>query len=141
NTDSSGFWDDPTNWLDAQGKARVPGASDDVSIDRTPAIPTVTIRADQTANSVVSASPLALTAGSLTVAAPSELRGGFSLVNATIVTNGAVTASGSSTWTSGLILGAGGLTNSGTLTLAGADKALTSVLHNVGTVVRALSAP
>ena len=32
--DADGLWDQPGNWLDDQGVNRVPGAADDVVIDR-----------------------------------------------------------------------------------------------------------
>src|SRR5262245_634616 len=44
NVDADGFWDVAANWRDDQGHSRVPGAGDDVVIDRPAGDFTVTFR-------------------------------------------------------------------------------------------------
>jgi RHS repeat-associated protein len=141
-SDSDGFWDDSSNWLDTSGKARVPSSTDDVLIDRA-SHPTVTIQTcnNHSVHSVVSTSPLVIaippqfTCGGLSTAAASELDAGFTLNNATLSLGGPLTLKGNSNWQSGSIIGSGAVTNTGTITLSGAGGMfLGVVLNNSGTI-------
>jgi len=58
-TDSDGFWDEPANWSPPQ----VPNSSDDVTVDRGAANPTITVRDNREVNSLASNEALVLASG------------------------------------------------------------------------------
>src|SRR5262249_40948959 len=107
NVDANGFWDVASNW----GTGVVPGAGDDVVIDRGTANPIVTIRSGaQSVHSLTSNEALVISGGSLTEAAASAMNNGLTLSGGTLTPNGALTLGGNSSWSGGSIInGAGGV--------------------------------
>ena len=65
NTDASGYWDDPANWITSEGQQRVPNFGDTVTIDRGAANPIVTVRSDSATSSIFSTESLVISAGTL----------------------------------------------------------------------------
>jgi RHS repeat-associated protein len=138
NVDANGSWDVADNW----STGAVPGAADDVFLDRPAGNFTISHSAGNFAVNSIHASTdgLVVAAGTLTIAAASEL-GDFSF--ASIVLNGNLMTSGTVNWSSGRIsspIDASGtpinaFTNMGTLTLAGpGDWTVTAGLVNAGTI-------
>lgn len=95
NVDANGFWDDPGNW----STGAVPGAADDVYLDRPAGNFTIThATGDFAVNSIhASGDALVVTGGTLTIGATSEL-GDFSFTS--VVLNGSLTTSGTVNWNS-----------------------------------------
>jgi hypothetical protein len=113
NTDSSGFWDVASNWLDSTGVVRAPNSTDDVLLDRGAANPTITIRSSASAHAVLSNESLVINSV-FAVGSDSEL-------------DAATTLSG------GTINGPGSVTNVGTLTLS--SSTINAPLINQGVLV------
>jgi hypothetical protein len=105
-SDSSGFWDDASNWNDGI----VPGPTDLVAIDRPSADVVVTVRTSASVLSLRSKEGLAVT-GSLSIESTGTLDGGLSL-SGTLAGAGNISAS-NFMWTGGILSGSGSLTISG----------------------------
>ena len=106
NTD--GFWDDASNWLDADGVSRVPISSDDVLIDNQDSYFAVTIRSgDQAAHSLCSYQPLNIIGGSLTLTTDSEIYADLTLDDGVLTVNGSLTVYGNLDQNAGIIAGDG----------------------------------
>src|SRR4051794_29987879 len=83
--DSSGFWDVAANWVDDQGKSRVPGAGDDVVVDRPTTDITVTYRSGTTSIHVLtSRESFVISGGSLSIDASAEFDNPSSLTGGTL---------------------------------------------------------
>jgi hypothetical protein len=123
----------PANW----SSGNVPGASDDVIINRSAALTVTVSSGSQSVNSIqtTSTDSLVISAGSLTVAAASQIAGPFTMNDPSAAITGPITLTGTSQWTAGAMLG--NIINSGTLMLSGADG-LTggSILNNAGTITQ-----
>jgi hypothetical protein len=120
NVNGSGFWDVASNWLDSNGIARLPTATDDVLIDRGSANPVITIRSGaQAVHSLLSAESLVLSGGSLTLSADSEIDGSFTETGGTLGGAGTLTVTGLTTLSGGQLLEAGTLVTQGALTING----------------------
>jgi RHS repeat-associated protein len=140
NVDANGSWDLPGNW----SSGAVPGAADDVFLDRPAGAFTITHAAgDITVNSIhASRDALTVAGGTFTIAAASELSD-FSF--ASLVLNSSLTTSGAVNWSTGKISSAldpqgkpiNSITNNGTLTLAGAgDWTVAAQVVNAGTIIQ-----
>lgn len=136
NSDESGFWDDPANWSPQQ----VPGAGDDVTIDRPNANPMIFVRDSQTAGSLTSRESLAVTGGRLQVNGTSRIEAGALTLDASeLAVGGTLTvAEGAQLlWHSGHVTG-NGLINQGVVTLDGVgsgDTRLRTTIDNRATGV------
>jgi fibronectin-binding autotransporter adhesin len=135
--DASGDWNLASNW----SRGVVPGAGDDVVINRAAGTFTVTASAGtQTARSISMTGDenLTLSGGSLDIAQPSSIAGTLTLSGGTLQGAGDVTVNGSLNWNAGTIIGNGSnvLTTTGTTALASSSiKTLTSrTWNNAGTV-------
>src|SRR5262245_26234563 len=140
NVDADGFWDVAANWKDQFNVVRLPGAADDVFLDRAGGNFLITHRsgADSIRSLHAASSNFALTGGSLTLTAASDLGGAFSLSGGDLIANGAWTTSGTTTWTGGTVRGTGTVHNPGQWTLTGAnDKLMSGTLENAGTIAHA----
>jgi RHS repeat-associated protein len=134
NSDNNGFWDVASNW----SPAVVPGATDDVVINRVSANPTITIRSGaNSVRSISSAETIAFTGGSLAVSASSTLSSGliFNSSSASLVANAPIDILGSSTWIGGTFGGTGAVTNLGSILAQGTGaKVVSGTLINQGTI-------
>ncbi len=123
--DADGFWDTPGNW----STGSVPGAADDVFIDRGAANPVITVRdGTQSVRSIQSAEALALTGGTLIVAQTLQWNDAFTLDGGTLQ-GGTLTASADSK----LIVSSGtldGVTLNSDLDLS-ADSAAATVVNGL----------
>jgi hypothetical protein len=137
---SNGFWDDANNWEDQTTHAhRLPGASDDVLIDRGVANPVITVRSGtQTIHSLSSTEALTLAGGSLVLTADSTISGVLTLSSGTLSLGMGMTldVSGSFAQSGGTLAGAGALTITGSATLSGGlqSGAGTTSLQSGGTI-------
>ena len=94
NVNADGFWDVATNWLDEFDVARVPGAGDDVVIDRPAGSYTVTYQGgDTTVQSITSAERFNLSDGTLTVTGDVSVSDTFEMLGGTL--SGATVAAAS----------------------------------------------
>jgi fibronectin-binding autotransporter adhesin len=126
---TSGSWDVASNW----SSDRVPGAGDDVTIDK-PGV-TVTISSNvESVNSITADDPLVISGGGLTIAADSTISGPLTS-SGHLTTDGILTLSGNDVLTGGRIDGSGSVSNTGTLTFNGSSSSLFfTTLNNSGTV-------
>jgi uncharacterized delta-60 repeat protein len=122
---SGGDWDTASNW----STGRVPGASDDVTIDVSSAI--IVTHSKNVADSVHSLTvgntndSLTLSGGSLSVASSSTISGPFHLTGGTLSGAGAVTIGGAMTWAdNGTLAVTGGAVAKGNLTIAADGSAV-----------------
>ena len=126
-TDSSGFWNVPTNW---SSDPSLPGPSDDVTIDRGTPNPTITHNTgNDSIQSLTANEAVVLSGGTLTIANPSSIGSTFSLSGGTL--NGAanITVNGTLALSAGTIGGAGATTIAGTLQLTGGNVSR-SIVNN-----------
>jgi hypothetical protein len=109
NVDSNGYWNAASNW---SSNPSLPGASDDVTIDRSAADVIVThYTGIYSINSLTCKESLVLSGGTLNIASPSTISGPLTLSGATVNINGgtATTMTGASTLSGGALGGNGTL--------------------------------
>lgn len=134
NIDGNGFWDVASNW----STGLVPGAGDDVTIDRGAANPIITVRDNTTVNSIVDREALVVSGALLQVNTFTQVEGGQLTLQAgseidafgTMV----VANTGSFDWQGGVLFSQG-FTNSGSMTISAAnDVRLAGSFTNNGTI-------
>jgi RHS repeat-associated protein len=132
---TSGSWDVASNW----STGKVPGPTDDVFINVSNAIPTVTISSVvESVHSITATDALVISGGGLTIAASSAIDGSFTLSGGTLTTNVPLTLAGSTEWTGGSIAGSGTVTNTGTIAIStNSSLQLGPALNDSGTINQA----
>ena len=133
NVDTSGFWDDVSNW----DTGNVPAAGDDVIIDRPNANLTVTVRDHEAINTLQNSDTLNIASGGgLEVVSAGQLGGTLALGGDYLQVDAATTLTGTLAWSSGTVFTGGqGLTNAGNLALNNPnDVTLSGILFNNATV-------
>jgi hypothetical protein len=115
---AGGDWDTPANW----SGGKLPGATDDVSIDLPGITVTHAAAVVDSIHSLVSHDALVLSGGSLTVAAPSTLTSALTITGGTFAGPGTVTVTGLFTWAGGTLSG-GSLTADGGLVISNPGSA------------------
>ncbi len=102
---SSGFWDDPANWLNGV----LPGPTDYAVID-VPGNATITYRTGSTVIAgLLSSEAITLSGGTLNVTNSAQFDGGLTLSGGTLTGSGDLTVAGVMTWTAGTLAGTGRL--------------------------------
>jgi hypothetical protein len=130
--DASGSFDDPNNW----SPARVPGANDDVVIDRAVNV-TVTIGSGANIHSLQSKAKttLLVAGGSLTVGASSEIDGPFKLSSGSLTANGPISLQGNSEWDIATVIATAEIVNNAVVTVpGGAEVTLGGTVTNNGKI-------
>ena len=106
NTDSNGSWHEPTNWVDEGGNPGVPGASDQVTIDRGAIDVVVSVESSARVESLLAREHLVVTGAELQVDGIAEIES-LHLQNdvqlGELDLNGAATVLGQLTWDGGRI--------------------------------------
>lgn len=135
--DADGVWNNAANWIDDQGRQRLPGFNDDVFLDREAGAYTVTFaQGSVTVNSLwASTSSLALQFGTLGLRSPSLIQSPLTLGGGRLTVDGPLFLLGDTTWTGGEFDGPGPVINLAYLTLSGSEaKFVRGTFTNYGIV-------
>ncbi|WP_017719654.1 Ig-like domain-containing protein [Kamptonema formosum] len=114
-SDSDGDWNNPANW----STGTVPGANDNVAINRLNANPAIAISGNVSVKSIRSEESLIISGGSLSVSEESEVNGDLTVSSGSVIAGGedaSFTANGEITFEGASSLSAN---SGGTLTLSG----------------------